>query len=205
MEKAEAIRQLDMVVLLLALCTPLLILISISIMNRRQRAALAQPQEYLTIARSTILANLFNMTATAIASVTSGASDTSETWACFGYILLTTNASAFVIFALIATADTSMHIHLLTQVFRFEPITFSDLAQRYNKQKIITARLPRLLSLGQLACDHGRLRLTGSSVLARARLLAVCRWLLNIPIRPPPVTRPQPRQNDPIATGKRTN
>ena len=81
--------------------------------------------------------------------------------------------------------DTSMHVHLLVEIGHEPEITFEELTHRYNKKSIIAARIPRLLQLGQLRLDHGRLYLTGSWVLASAVALRFLRRLLGLRPRPP--------------------
>ena len=81
--------------------------------------------------------------------------------------------------------ETSMHAHLLVEIGHEGEITRAELDRKYNKTTIIAARIPRLLELGQLRLEGGRLYLAGSWVLESALALRVLRRLLGIPPRPP--------------------
>jgi hypothetical protein len=80
--------------------------------------------------------------------------------------------------------ETSMHVHLVVEVSQEEGIELHELQKRYNKQSIIQARIPRLIELGQLRIEGGRLYLGGSWVLRGAMMCRMLRILLNIPPRP---------------------
>ena len=84
--------------------------------------------------------------------------------------------------------ETSMHAHLLVEIGHAREITRAELEQRYNKTTIVAARIPRLLELGQLRLEGGRLYLAGSWVLRSALALRVLRRLLGIPPTPPQET-----------------
>ena len=80
--------------------------------------------------------------------------------------------------------ETSMHIHLLVEIGLHEPVSLRDLNQRYNKQNIIRARIPRLVELGQLRLENGRLTVVGSWVLQAAKACRLLRRILGIPVQP---------------------
>jgi hypothetical protein len=81
--------------------------------------------------------------------------------------------------------ETSMHAHLLVEIGREPEIARAELDRRYNKTAIIAARVPRLIELGQLRLEAGRLYLKGSWVLTSALALRLLRRLLGIPPTPP--------------------
>lgn len=101
------------------------------------------------------------------------------------YLFLVINVYGFVIWNGFAITDVSMHTHLLVEVFRAREISYKKLTTIYNKQKVIAARIPRLLSLGQLIEKEGKLYLNGNTVLLGANVCALFRRLLGIPVRPP--------------------
>ena len=81
--------------------------------------------------------------------------------------------------------ETSMHTHLLVEIGRDpEGIPLDVLNHRYNKQAILRARVPRLVELGQLRLENGRLLLNGRWVLVGAEICERLRILLNIQPRP---------------------
>lgn len=101
------------------------------------------------------------------------------------YLFFTINVYGFVIWNGFAITDVSMHIHLLVEVFRAQRISYAELTTLYNKQKVISERIPRLLSLGQLVEKEGKLYLSGNAVLLGANICVLFRRLLGIPARPP--------------------
>lgn len=101
------------------------------------------------------------------------------------YLLLVINVYGFVIWNGFAITDVSMHIHLLVEVFRARKVSYKELTTLYNKQKVIAVRIPRLLSLGQLVEREGKLYLNGNTVLLGAKMCALFRRFLGIPVRPP--------------------
>jgi hypothetical protein len=103
----------------------------------------------------------------------------------FLYAALVINAAAFIIWVLFAMTDTSMHIHTLTELYRASGISKAELFARYRKDTIVDARVGRLLTLGQLQLQDGKLRVAGRTVLLGAEMCKVFRRLLGIPVRPP--------------------
>ncbi len=83
-----------------------------------------------------------------------------------------------------AVSDASMHIRILMTIDRLGAARTSQIRERYNKNTIIAYRLPRLIAVGQLRVDEGRLVINSRSVLVFAAVLRVIRRILGIPIRP---------------------
>src|ERR1051325_1189059 len=100
------------------------------------------------------------------------------------YLLIYVNSVAFFNWFLFTVTDVSMHVHLLREIGRQAAIRPEVLAQRYNKATILSARIPRLLELGQLRLETGRLVLGGSSVLFGAWVCRCLRRVLDLPLRP---------------------
>jgi hypothetical protein len=90
----------------------------------------------------------------------------------------------FLNWFLYALTETSMHVHLLAIIGRAGSLNEDELHRSYNKEKIISARIPRLIQLGQLKWKQGRLVLSGSWVLWGAAGCRILRRLLGIPVRP---------------------
>jgi hypothetical protein len=103
----------------------------------------------------------------------------------FLYAGLVINAAAFCIWVVFAMTDTSMHIHILTELYRVKDISKTELLARYCKDSIVEARVRRLLTLGQLQRQDGKLRAAGRTVLLGAEMCKLFRFMLGIPIRPP--------------------
>ena len=77
-----------------------------------------------------------------------------------------------------------MHIQLLMQLQRNNEISVETLAKQYNKNIILQNRVPRLLELGQLRLENGRLFISGGSVLFGAFICRRLRKILGIPEHP---------------------
>ena len=106
-------------------------------------------------------------------------------WSEFVYAALVINAGAFCIWVVFAMTDTSMHIHTLTEFYRADDLSKTELLARYNKDTIVQARIGRLLTLGQLQRQDGKLKIAGRTVLLGADLCKLFRFVLGIPVRPP--------------------
>lgn len=115
-------------------------------------------------------------------------------WMHYVYLFICINVAANVNWNLFAITDTSMHSKLLTTINTQGPISHADLLGLYNRERIFAVRLPRLIQLGQIKDEGGRLKISGGFVLFGARLLALFRRLLGIPVRPKLVdsTSPDP-------------
>lgn len=100
------------------------------------------------------------------------------------YLWLCINVAAKVNWNLFALTDTSMHARVLTVIYEHGPISHDRLLELYNRAKILQARLPRLISLGQVHEKDGVLFLGGNFVIYGGMLLAFLRLLLGIPVRP---------------------
>ena len=100
------------------------------------------------------------------------------------YLWICINVAAKVNWNLFALTDTSMHARVLTVIYEYGPISDHQLLELYNRAKILQARLPRLISLGQVHEKNGVLFLGGNFVIYGGMILAFLRLLLGIPIRP---------------------
>ena len=106
-------------------------------------------------------------------------------WLDFLYLFICINAAIKINWNLFAATDTSMHTKLLTTINRLGPISKAHLLQLYNREAIFSARIPRLLALGQIQILNGKYLLSGNFVLYGAKVLALFRLILGIPVRPP--------------------
>lgn len=82
--------------------------------------------------------------------------------------------------------DASMHVRLLMQISEAGAVSPAELIGRYNKNAIMSNRIPRLVALGQLRLESGRLFPAGNSALLAARVCVWLRKILGIPLRPAP-------------------
>jgi hypothetical protein len=100
------------------------------------------------------------------------------------FALIYVNSLVFLNWDVFTITDVSMHIQLLMQIHRNRSLTENELVQRYNKHTILTNRIPRLLELGQLRLEDGKLFVTGGSVLFGSAVCVLLRRILGIPLRP---------------------
>ncbi len=100
------------------------------------------------------------------------------------FILLFDICVVFFNWFVFAVSDASMHIRILMTIDQLGAARTSEIRERYNKHTIIAYRLPRLIAVGQLRMDDGRLVINSRSVLVFAAVLRVIRRILGIPIRP---------------------
>ncbi len=98
--------------------------------------------------------------------------------------LIYLNCCVFLNWFVFTLTDVSMHIQLLMQIERQGTLTPESLVTRYNKNAILGNRIPRLLELGQLREENGRLFLHGKSVLLGAAVARIARRILGIPLHP---------------------
>lgn len=99
-------------------------------------------------------------------------------------MLIYTNCLVFLNWFIFTLTDVSMHIQLLMQIHRNHALTPQLLVERYNKTAILTNRIPRLIELGQLRMENGRLFANGKSVWFGASVCLLLRKILGIPLRP---------------------
>lgn len=100
------------------------------------------------------------------------------------FALIYMNCMVFLNWFIFTLTDVSMHIQLLMQLSRLGSVKPDQLAECYNKNTILANRVPRLLELGQLRLENGRLFLNGGAVLFGASVCMVMRKILGIPERP---------------------
>lgn len=83
-----------------------------------------------------------------------------------------------------ALSEASMHIRILTVIHQSGSTTVKQLQQQFNKDTIIAYRVPKLISVGQLGIEDGRLVVKSHLVIRFAAVLRFIRRLLAIPARP---------------------
>jgi hypothetical protein len=100
------------------------------------------------------------------------------------FVAIYLNCCVFLNWFIFTLTDVSMHIQLMMQLHKRGTASIADLESAYNKDVIVGNRIPRLIELGQLRLENGRLFVTGGSVLLGAWVVALLRRLLGIPVRP---------------------
>jgi hypothetical protein len=99
-------------------------------------------------------------------------------------VLLTYNALGFCYFSLLNLSETSLHVHILTDLLLSGPMPADELAARYGIREMIHARIERMIALGQLRGQGGLFVVNSRGLLAVGRVIQVWRKLLGLPLSP---------------------
>lgn len=111
--------------------------------------------------------------------------DPVETLAGVAYLVIYCFCCGSINWFIFAVSEASMHTHLLVEISREDGLTLTELHRRYNKSKIISVRVSRLIEIGQLRLTgNNRLILGGRWVLVGAEIARLLRILLSIPPQP---------------------
>jgi hypothetical protein len=84
-------------------------------------------------------------------------------------------------------AETSLHMHLLLELAWTGGMNLAELLDRYSAERMISARLERLESIGQVRVDDGRCYLANRSTLYFSSAIDAWRMVLGLPTTPPDV------------------
>lgn len=90
----------------------------------------------------------------------------------------------FINWFVFAVSDASMHIRILMVIEQLGAASPVQIQERFNKNSIISYRIPRLIAVGQLGMLNGRLVIKSKSVILFAAVLRFIRRVLSIPERP---------------------
>jgi hypothetical protein len=111
--------------------------------------------------------------------------DSVETLAGVAYLLVYCFCCSSINWFIFAVTEASMHTHLLVEIGCNDGLTLTELHRRYNKSKIISVRISRLIEIGQLRLTgSNQLILGGRWVLVGAEIARLLRILLSIPPQP---------------------
>jgi hypothetical protein len=99
----------------------------------------------------------------------------------FAYVAAVYGALAILYIDVVNIAETSLHMHLLLELAWSDGIPVTELLERYSAERMIAARLERLISLGQIRVVDGRCCLASRSTLYLAGGVDVWRYVLGLP------------------------
>ena len=102
------------------------------------------------------------------------------------YVLLTYNGFGFCYFHFFNATETSLHIHIVMEIFKKGALPSAQLTKTYNAKEMINARIDRMIALGQLENRGGRYFLSNRSLLLIGTIFDIWRKVLALPLSPPP-------------------
>jgi hypothetical protein len=103
----------------------------------------------------------------------------------FAYLAIVYAAVGVLYIDIVNIAETSLHMHLLLELAWGGGAPLSDLLSRYSADRMVAARLERLVSIGQIRIEDGRCSIGNRSTLYLAGAIDAWRRLLGLPTSPP--------------------
>jgi hypothetical protein len=103
---------------------------------------------------------------------------------CVAYVVLTYNALGFCYFCVLNVSETSLHVHILMHLLLSGRMRRDELAARYDVSTMISARVERMIALGQLRSRGGFFVVNNRGLLTVGRILHIWRKLLKLPLSP---------------------
>jgi hypothetical protein len=103
----------------------------------------------------------------------------------FGYLALVYAALSVLYIDVVNIAETSLHMHLLLELAWGGPAPLTDLLERYSADRMVAARVERLVSIGQIRIEDGRCSIANRSTLYLAGAIDLWRMVLGLPTAPP--------------------
>ncbi len=100
------------------------------------------------------------------------------------FVLLTYNALGFCYFNLLNLSETSLHVHILTDLLLSGSIPARELAARYGVEGMIETRIERMIQLGQLRAQGASFVVHNRGLLRVGRVIHILRKLLKLPLTP---------------------
>ncbi|OQW92127.1 MAG: hypothetical protein BWK78_02600 [Thiotrichaceae bacterium IS1] len=174
----------DLVILLGSLLSPFLILTTTlffrGLDNVKEKSALL----HISCLKATLLSNLMSFIFVISVAIFSISMDFTHILSQVVYMFIIVSGCGFIHWQIFAISESSMHVHLLVEVYKVDKISIPELLNRYNRKTIIASRIPRLLAMGQLVSENGVLEARGEGILLIAKLPAFFRKILGIPVRP---------------------
>lgn len=96
------------------------------------------------------------------------------------YSFIVLNSLSYSYFHFFNMSETARRIRLLTELKQRKSISPESIAEGYKGDAMISKRLDRLVSLGQIRLDDGKYHLSGRTLWVGAVLVRIWRTLLNI-------------------------
>ncbi len=100
------------------------------------------------------------------------------------YVVLTYNMLGFCYLSVLNASETSLHVHILMMLWNEGRITSAQLTQKYSAQEMISVRVDRMISLGQLKKNKEHYVLASRALILVGRGLTAWRRVLGLPLNP---------------------
>jgi hypothetical protein len=100
------------------------------------------------------------------------------------FVLLIYNALGFCYFNLLNLSETSLHVHILTDLLLSGSMPARELAARYGVDDMMETRIERMIQLGQLRAQGGSFIVNNRGLLRVGRVIHMWRKLLRLPLIP---------------------
>jgi len=100
------------------------------------------------------------------------------------YVVLTYNMLGFCYLSVLNASETSLHVHILMMLWREVRIASAQLTQKYSAQEMISVRVDRMISLGQLKKDGEHFVLASRALVLTGQVLNGWRRILGLPLSP---------------------
>jgi hypothetical protein len=107
-----------------------------------------------------------------------------ETVCGFGYVLLAYNACCFCYLNFLNVTETSLHANILMRLFIGNGLALEELTRIYGVADMTSARIHRMIALGQLREAGGRYYSNNKSLILVGRVINLWRTILGLPLTP---------------------
>ena len=101
------------------------------------------------------------------------------------YVLLTYNCCCYLYFTILNLSETSLHVNILMRLLVGGGTRQEELASMYGVKDMISARIDRMIALGQLREKDGFYIPGNRTLLVIGRVVNVWRRILRMPLSPP--------------------
>jgi hypothetical protein len=100
------------------------------------------------------------------------------------YVLLTYGGFSFCYFNVLNASETSLHVHIMTELLIEGSISVEDLSRNYGAEDMIDTRIERMIALGQLSESGGYFVVNRRTLVVVGRVINNWRRILRLPLSP---------------------
>ncbi len=118
------------------------------------------------------------------AALKSSAGNSIDAFYGIAYVLLTYNACCYGYFCVLNLSETSLHVNILMRLLTGGGTRPEQLAHMYGVEEMISARIDRMIALGQLQEKGGRYFLGNGTLVLVGRVINLWRRILRLPLAP---------------------
>lgn len=101
------------------------------------------------------------------------------------YGLIVYNALGYCYFHIFNMSETARRIHILYEIKRAGSLEINKIESLYNERDILSSRIGRLYSTGQITGEGGYFKLRGRTLLVAAKAISLWGSVLGIPLDTP--------------------